>query len=192
MADADVVFGDAAEQGRRFRSGALSPVDLLRAYLERIERLDGDLNAFVTVCAERALSQARRAENDFAAGRVRSPLQGIPFAVKDQMLVEGVRLTGGSRVLVEHVAARTATVVARLEDAGAVLVGTLNSHEFHSGPTRDFPFGLPRNPGTGSGRRARRRAGRRPRWRRASARSRWAATRAGRSAGRPPSAGWSV
>ena len=70
----------------------------------------------------------------------------MTVAVKDQMLVAGIRMTGGSRVLDDVVAQRDATVVARLRAAGAVILGTLNTHEFHAGPTRDFPFGTPRNP----------------------------------------------
>jgi aspartyl-tRNA(Asn)/glutamyl-tRNA(Gln) amidotransferase subunit A len=142
----DLFFAGVAEQAAAFRSGAASPVELTEATLDRIRRLDPSLKAFITVTDEQALRDARRAEADLRAGRDRSPLQGVTFAVKDQMLVEGVRMTGGSRVLDDVAAERDATVVARLRAAGAVMVGTLNTHEFHAGPTREFPYGTPRNP----------------------------------------------
>jgi Asp-tRNA(Asn)/Glu-tRNA(Gln) amidotransferase A subunit family amidase len=141
----DVPFGGVAEQARLFRSGALSPLDVVRAQLEAIERLDPTLRAFITVRAEGALRDAQVAEGEIASGRARSQLHGVTVAVKDQMLVEGVRMTGGSRVI-DLVADRDATAVARLRAAGAIVLGTLNTHEFHAGPTRVFPFGTPRNP----------------------------------------------
>ena len=144
-ADADLTFADAHDQGAYLRAGG-SAVTLTRSSLERAERLDPHLRAFITLTPERALAAAERADAELRVGRVRSPLHGIPFAVKDQMHVDGVRLTGGSRVLRDAVGARTATVVARLEAAGAVFLGTLNTHEFHAGPTRDFPYGAARNP----------------------------------------------
>ena len=142
---ADLAFADAHDQAAWLRAGG-SAVTLTRTYLERIGRLDPYLRTYITVTAERALAAAERADADLRAGRVRSPLHGVPFAVKDQMLVKGVRLTGGSRVLQDVTAERTATVVARLEEAGAVFLGTLNTHEFHAGPTRVFPFDAARNP----------------------------------------------
>ncbi len=145
MAEVELAFSTAAEQGRSFRAGELSPVELVRIYLQRIERY-AHLNAYITVRAEQALRAAESAEQEFRAGRFRSPLHGVPVAVKDQMMVDGVRMTGGSKVLSANVADRNATVVARLEAAGAIVLGTLNTHEFHYGPTREFPYGLPRNP----------------------------------------------
>ena len=141
----DLAFADAVDQAAWLRAGG-SSVSLVRLYLERIERHDPHLRSFITVTAARALRAAERADGERRAGRLRSPLHGIPFAVKDQMLVDGVRLTGGSRVLRDVTGERTATAVARLEAAGAVFLGTLNTHEFHAGPTRDFPFGAARNP----------------------------------------------
>jgi aspartyl-tRNA(Asn)/glutamyl-tRNA(Gln) amidotransferase subunit A len=140
-----VPFAGVAEQARLFRSGALSPLDVVRAQLEGIERLDPTLRAFITVRVEGALRDAQVAEDEIRAGRARSLLHGVTVAVKDQMLVEGVRMTGGSRVI-DLVADRDATAVARLRAAGAIVLGTLNTHEFHAGPTRVFPFGTPRNP----------------------------------------------
>ncbi len=142
----DLAFLPLSEQTERIGHGELSPVELTEIYLERIARHGDALKAFITVLADDALVAAREAESEIRSGNRRSPLHGIPFAVKDQMLIAGVRVTGGSRSLADHVADRDATVVARLKEAGAVLLGTLNTHEFHMGPTRDFPFGTPRNP----------------------------------------------
>ena len=141
----DLAFADACDQAAWLRAGG-SAVTLVRTYLERIERFDHHLRSFITVTAERALHAAERADAELRAGRVRSPLHGVPFAVKDQMFVEGVRVTGGSRVMQGVIGKRTATAVARLEEAGAIFLGTLNTHEFHAGPTRDFPFGVAKNP----------------------------------------------
>jgi aspartyl-tRNA(Asn)/glutamyl-tRNA(Gln) amidotransferase subunit A len=145
LAAIDLAFADAHDQAVWLRAGR-SSVELAGTYLERIARLDGQLRAFITVTGDRALEAAARADAELRAGRARSPLHGLPFAVKDQMLIEGVRVTGGSRVLRDVIGERTATVVARLEDAGAVFLGTLNTHEVHAGPTREFPFGVARNP----------------------------------------------
>ena len=139
-------FLSLTEQGRLFRSGELSPVALVELYLDRIERYDDKLKAFITVTADGAMARARRAEEELAAGHDLGPLHGIPVAVKDQMLIEGVRVTGGSKIYADNVAKRDATVIARLKAAGAVLLGTLNTHEFHMGPTIDFPYGTPRDP----------------------------------------------
>ncbi len=144
--DVDLPFASAAEQARRFRSGEATPLDLVGTYLERIERLNPSLNAFITVCADDALRAAERATEELTAGRARSLLHGIPFGVKDQLLVAGVRVTGGSRLLADFVADRDATVIARLKAAGAIFLGTLNTHEFHTGMTRNPPYGEVRNP----------------------------------------------
>jgi aspartyl-tRNA(Asn)/glutamyl-tRNA(Gln) amidotransferase subunit A len=146
--DVELAFATATEQARRFRAGEATPVDLVRAYLERIERLNPRLNAFVTVCADDALHAAERATEELRAGTARSPLHGIPFAVKDQMLVAGVRVTGGSRLLADFVADRDATAIERLKAAGALFLVTLNTHEFHTGMTRNPPYGEARNPWT--------------------------------------------
>ncbi|MFN2323031.1 MAG: amidase [Trueperaceae bacterium] len=144
--DVDLAFASATEQARRFRSGEATPLELVRTYLERIERLNPSLHAFVTVCADDALRAAEVATEELRSGRAIAPLHGVPFGVKDQMLVEGVRVTGGSRLLAEHVAERDATVIARLKAAGAIFLGTLNTHEFHTGMTRNPPHGEVRNP----------------------------------------------
>lgn len=142
----ELVFLSAAEQGRLMRDRKLSPVELVRAYLERIERYDGILRAYITVCGERALAQAKQAEREIAAGGYRGPLHGIPFGVKDQLCTKGIRTTLGSRIMADHVPDHDAAVIERLEAAGAILIGKENLHEFGKGGTNVFPYGQPRNP----------------------------------------------
>lgn len=142
----DLSFLSAAEQGRLIRQRALSPVDLMRNCLDRIERYDSVLRAYITVCAERALAAARRAESEISAGNYRGPLHGIPFGVKDQFYSKGVKTTLGSRVMADFVPDYDATVIARLQDAGAILIGKENLDEFGKGGTNVFPYGQPRNP----------------------------------------------
>jgi aspartyl-tRNA(Asn)/glutamyl-tRNA(Gln) amidotransferase subunit A len=117
-----------------------SAVDLTRHYLGQIERLDGKLHSFIHLMADRALSEARDADDERAAGRSRSLLHGIPFAVKDVFDVQGVATTGGSPAFRDNVASHDSTAVARLRSAGAILLGKLATHELTHG---GVDFGLP-------------------------------------------------
>lgn len=129
------------------RAKEISPVELVRGYLERIERLDPVLNAFITLLAESALEEARRAEAEILQGGWRGPLHGIPLALKDLYETREVRTTAGSRVFQEHVPKRDAAVVVKLRQAGAVLLGKLNMHEIALGVTNVNPhFGSCCNP----------------------------------------------
>jgi aspartyl-tRNA(Asn)/glutamyl-tRNA(Gln) amidotransferase subunit A len=132
------------------RTKQVSPVELTEACLARIEQLNPQLNAFITVMAESALEQARGAEVEITCGNWRGPLHGIPVAVKDLIDTEGVRTTGASAVFLERVPPEDAEVVRRLKRAGAIILGKTNLHEFafggssiigHFGPSRN-----PRNP----------------------------------------------
>jgi aspartyl-tRNA(Asn)/glutamyl-tRNA(Gln) amidotransferase subunit A len=135
------------ELARAFRERRLSPVEVVRTLLERIEAEDGDLNAFITVLPERALEEAARAEEEIMAGRYKGPLHGIPLGVKDLFYTEGVRTTMGSAFFEDYVPDHSATAAIRLEEAGAVLIGKTNTHEFAYGPTGDRSyFGPVRNP----------------------------------------------
>lgn len=136
--------GEIALVAARIRSGEASPVELAERALGRIAERDGELNAFQLVLEERALGAARRAEAELAAGRDRGPLHGIPVAVKDLLDLSGTPTTAGSRILAGRVAEKTAPAVARLEAAGAVIVGKTRMSEFayfpgsanaHYGPT---------------------------------------------------------
>jgi aspartyl-tRNA(Asn)/glutamyl-tRNA(Gln) amidotransferase subunit A len=139
-------FLGAARQAALVRTRQVSPVDLVRAYLERIDRLDGRLRAYITVTREAALDAARDAEAAVMRGAALGSLHGVPFAVKDQFATRGVRTTAGSRILADHVPDEDATVVARLVAAGGILLGKLNLTEFALGGTIHYPFGQPRNP----------------------------------------------
>ena len=141
------------------RAKRLSPVELVRRYLERIERLNPLLNAYITVTGESARAEARGVEREIAHGRWRGPLHGIPIAVKDNIWTRGVRTTAGSKILSNFVPEQDATVVARLRTAGAILLGKTHLHEFafgvtsnnvHFGPARN-PYDLARIPGGSSG-----------------------------------------
>ncbi|HVQ78220.1 MAG TPA: amidase [Candidatus Binatia bacterium] len=142
----DLAFRPATELAALVRAGQLSPVALLDTYLARIDHLDADLRAYITVCRAEARRDAEEAERAIASGAPLGPLHGVPFAVKDQFDTAGVRTTGGSRLLADRVPEVDAPVVARLRAAGAVLVGKLNLTEFALGGTIAFPFGQPRNP----------------------------------------------
>lgn len=125
----------------------VSPVELTRACLERISELDTALNAFITVLSDSALEQAHTAEREIAGGKYRGPLHGIPVAVKDLIDIRGVRTTAGSRVFANRVATRDAEVIRRLREAGAVIVGKTNLHEFaYGGSGIISAFGPCRNP----------------------------------------------
>ena len=123
---------EAAESLRRRR---FSAEELTTAALVRIERLNPTLRAFITVTAEPALQRARQADAELAAGRDRGPLHGIPVAVKDIFHTRGVRTTAGSPIYRDFVPDRDAFAVARLEAAGAVMLGKLNMHELAYGIT---------------------------------------------------------
>ena len=128
-----------AAAAARIAAGTLSAVDLVEAYLARIGRIDPEIHAFITVTADRARLDARRA----APGLLR----GIPIAHKDLFETAGIRTTGGSRLFESHVPARDADAVQRLTRAGAVMLGKTNTHELGGGVTTINPFfGTTRNP----------------------------------------------
>jgi len=133
-------FATAMEAAEALRRGEISAVALTEAALARIESLDGVLNAFITVTADRALDQARRADSELASGRDRGPLHGIPIAVKDLIATAGIRTTGGSKLYEHWVPSESATVVERLEAAGAVVLGKNGLHELAFGSTSVNPF----------------------------------------------------
>ena len=142
----ELPFLTVAELGRLIHAREVSPVEAAEAYLERIDRIDGRVNSYITVCAEEARQAARAAEGEIAAGRYRGPLHGIPVAVKDQFNTAGIRTTYGSALEWDNVPGEDAVVVAKLKDAGAVLLGKLNLSEFALGESFHHPGGQPRNP----------------------------------------------
>ena len=135
---------DAAE---RIRTRRLSPVELTRECLSQIERLNPRLNAFITVTEDLALKQAREAESEISAGNYRGPLHGVPIGLKDLFDTAGVRTTAASNQYRDRVPAEDAEVVRRLKQAGAVMIGKLNMHEFAFGGSGAVSaFGPTRNP----------------------------------------------
>ena len=147
MTETDLTYASIAELAPRVAAGEISPVALAEAALARIERLDGTLNAFVTVTAEAARDAARAAADEIADGNYRGPLHGVPVAVKDLFATRGVRTTVGSRLFDDWVPDHDATVVERLADAGAVMLGKTGLHELAYGSTSNNPFyGAIRNP----------------------------------------------
>ncbi|HTO13639.1 MAG TPA: amidase [Candidatus Binatia bacterium] len=143
---AEVAYATIRELGAHYRSRRLSPVEVTRALLARIEKLDGGLHAFVTLTPERALADARAAEEALGRGDAR-PLLGIPIAHKDIYLTRGIRTTGGSALLADWMPDQDATCVRRWQEAGTVLLGKLITHEFAMG--LQFPghrFAAARNP----------------------------------------------
>jgi aspartyl-tRNA(Asn)/glutamyl-tRNA(Gln) amidotransferase subunit A len=125
----------------------LSPVELANHYLERIERLDSQLNSYQLVMADSARAAARQAEEEIGRGAYRGPLHGVPLGIKDLFDVAGAPTTMGSRILANGVSERDATVVTRLREAGAVILGKQSMHEFAFGVTSENPhYGDVRNP----------------------------------------------
>lgn len=129
------------------RTKQISPLEITRACLERVEQHDTRVNAFITTLTKPALAAAARAESEILRGNYRGALHGVPCAVKDLFLTRGVRTTCGSKVLSEFVPSYDAAAVERLDQAGAVLLGKLNMHEFAFGATSVNPhYGPVRNP----------------------------------------------
>ena len=146
MAGSDLVYKSAAELGRLIRDRAVSPVDVVQAYLDRIQEVDDRLHAYITVCAEEALEAARGAEAAIARGDYLGPMHGIPVAVKDQWWTKGVRTTAGSTILEDFVPEEDATVMARLKEAGGIFLGKTNLTEFAVAWPYRYPHGTPTNP----------------------------------------------
>jgi len=140
-------FLTIAEAGALIARRELSPVELVQSRLTRIERLDGKLHSFIRVLGDEALAAARSAEAEIIAGRSRGPLHGIPIGLKDIYETKGVPTTGHSKVMIDHVPLRDATVVQRFSEAGAIVLGKLATHEFaFGGPSFDLPWPPARNP----------------------------------------------
>ena len=157
MDKADLPFLSVSALSRLIEAKAVSPVEATEAYLERIDSLDFKFNSYLTVSREEALTAAREAEQSIARGGYLGPLHGVPVAIKDQIWTEGIRTTGGTRILADFVPDEDATVVAKLKSAGAVILGKTNMTEFAMGggierysPPRN-PWDLDRRTGGSSG-----------------------------------------
>jgi len=143
----EIVSLTLSEAASLVKSGEVSPVELVDASLERIEAVNDTLAAFISVFSKEARQVAKAAEMMALAGHDLGPLHGIPIALKDNIAVRGLRTTAGSKVLANWIPDHDATVAMRLRQAGAILVGKLNMHEFAWGGTSDNPhYGTVRNP----------------------------------------------
>jgi aspartyl-tRNA(Asn)/glutamyl-tRNA(Gln) amidotransferase subunit A len=145
--ESELAYFSIEQAARLLRRGKISPVDLVEVSLERIERWSPKLNVFLTVLAENARRQAKVAEREIRRGRVKSPLHGIPVSLKDNFWTRGVRTTAGSAILANWVPNADSDVAKSLAEAGAILLGKTNMHEFAYGITGENPhYGSSRNP----------------------------------------------
>ena len=147
MTAMELCFTTLADAARRIARHELSPVELTEAYLQRIGEFDDQLQSFVTLTADLALRQAAAAEVEIMRKGPRSPLHGIPYCLKDIVETAGIRTTGQSKLLADHVPSQDAVVAAKLQDAGGILLGKTATWEFaHGGPSWDVLFPPARNP----------------------------------------------
>ncbi|MBI2357956.1 MAG: Asp-tRNA(Asn)/Glu-tRNA(Gln) amidotransferase GatCAB subunit A, partial [Deltaproteobacteria bacterium] len=147
MTPGDLETLTIADLSARIKAGEVSPVEWTRLLLDRIDRLNPVVHAYVALSPEQAIADARRAEREIAEGRYLGPLHGIPFSIKDNLATRGMRTTAGSKILSEWMPDFDASVVSRLKEAGAIILGKTNMHEWASGGTTINPFyGTTRNP----------------------------------------------
>ncbi len=147
MPSREILDFDLASLSQNLRAKKISPVEVTRTYLDRISAIDGRMRAYITVTADEATAAAKKAEAEIGAGNWRGPMHGVPVALKDLLYTRGVRTTGGSKILADFRPDFDATVWARMEAQGAVLLGKLNLHEFAYGITSTNPhWGACRNP----------------------------------------------
>ncbi|MHB0870480.1 MAG: amidase [Chloroflexota bacterium] len=147
MGSQELCFLTTAQQARLIRSREVSPVDMVDSVLRQIDRIDRRINGYITMMGETALAAAREAEAEIARGDYRGPLHGIPIALKDIIYARGVRNTAGSKILKDFIPSEDATVTTRLRQAGAIIVGKTNMHEFAFGPLSTNPhYGDVHNP----------------------------------------------
>ena len=139
MSNPELCWLSIAEASELIASGELSPVELIDAHLQRIDQTDGALNSFITVMAEQASAEARAAEDAVRLGRRLGPLHGIPVGLKDLYYTRGVRTGIGSKILADFVPDYDAGVTESFRDAGAVLMGKLQMHEFALGASSENP-----------------------------------------------------
>ena len=143
----DILHASIAQIAVQIRKGKLSPVELTETTLQAIDQREPQLNAFITVFSEESLERARQAEAEIRNGKDLGPLHGIPIALKDIIYVEGTRSTAGSNFFSDESPQFDAALVTKLRDAGAVIIGKTNLHEFAFGVTTENPhFGATANP----------------------------------------------
>ncbi|HET7008658.1 MAG TPA: amidase [Candidatus Binatia bacterium] len=147
MADEAILEQDLTDLSWLIAARKVSAVEALQATLARLRALDDKLNAFITVCAEPALADAKKADQEIAAGNYRGPLHGVPVSIKDMFEMNGVLTTGGSKILQDWVPDRDSALVEKLRNAGAVIFGKTNLDEFgHGGTSTLSHYGPVHNP----------------------------------------------
>jgi aspartyl-tRNA(Asn)/glutamyl-tRNA(Gln) amidotransferase subunit A len=146
MAHSELVFKSGHELSTLIKSKKISSVEVVTAYLDRAEALNPRVNAYITITREHALARAKDADKEIAAGKYRGPLHGLPYAPKDILATKGILTTNGSKVTPNWVPDYESTITARLNNAGAVLIGKLNLLEFAMGSGVLSGFGPARNP----------------------------------------------
>lgn len=147
MSNSNPQFWTVTTLSRALSQKKISPVEVTKFFLDRITRYDGQINSFITFLPEMALQRAQQVEKEIQKGKYRGPLHGIPYALKDLFFTKGIRTTCGSKILKNFIPSYSATVVERLQAAGAILLGKLNMHEFAYGTTSVNPhYGPVRNP----------------------------------------------
>ena len=144
----EIVFLSAEATAAGIRAGEFTATDAVNAYLRRIDAIDADIKSYITVCREEALGAASDADDALRRGddRVAGALFGVPVAIKDQFNTAGILTSNGSRAYADNIPETDATVVTRLKEAGAILMGKLNLSELAMGGTADPPYGTPQNP----------------------------------------------
>ena len=157
MLPEEIPLLSVVELANHIEKKEITPIETVRAYLSRIEKLDPQLNAYITVLADEAEQAAKIAGQEILNGNYRGPLHGVPVAVKDQIHSEGIRTTDASQIRTDFIPNEDATVLANLKAAGAILLGKLNMSEFALGDPISSAFGpahnpwdLNRSPGTSS------------------------------------------
>ena len=143
----EICYTSAGDLSKLVQSKEISPVEIIEAHLSRIDETEPVLNSFITLLANEARTAARQAEKDIQAGRYKGPLHGIPVALKDLYNTGGVRTTSGSKIFDTFVPTEDCTVASKFQQAGAILLGKLNMHQFAYGPTGENPdYGHMHNP----------------------------------------------
>jgi len=147
MPDINVLTTSITRISKRIKEKEISPVEVIDAFLERIDAVQNKINAFITVSDVEARRAAKKAEQEIVGGDYRGPLHGIPLAVKDLFFTSGIKTTCGSKILGDFVPEENATVIDRLVDAGAIIIGKTNMTEFASiGTGHNSHYGFARNP----------------------------------------------
>ncbi|MFD1678081.1 amidase [Alicyclobacillus fodiniaquatilis] len=147
MTTTTFAFATMIEIAKKIQTRDISPVELTESMLQQIEQFNPTLNAFVTLTSELAMEQAKKAEAEIEMGAYKGPLHGVPIVHKDLYYTKGIRTTASSKILADFIPDYDATVVAKLADAGAVMLGKVQTHEFAAGGATDSPhFGPCHNP----------------------------------------------